>query len=425
MVIIPVILCGGAGKRLWPLSTPEKPKPFLKIDSRPSLFQQTLLRCRTELFHASPIIAANARNRTIVSEQLVDLGMTADLLWEPAARNSCPAIALACFHALARFDDPVLLVQASDHVIESGDEFIESIQSALPFIDDYLVTFGIEATHCETGYGYISCNRLIDPLRSKNCYKVIHFLEKPSVERAKIFVDEGYLWNSGNFLFKANLFLDELRRWNPELFASLSKVFSSSRQMKDGRIFDACQFETLPNVSVDDQVFQLTDKAAVATVRYKWRDIGSWRSLSKYLYDDLDNGDPSLRPVQSVSEPMAGFNETGPVSVKKPWGGFDSLGRGQSYQVKRLEVAPGQVLSLQTHRYRSEHWIIVEGSAEITLEENVFTYGKDEHIHIPVGAVHRIANNRPVPLVLIEIQIGDYLGEDDIIRLDDIYDRIT
>lgn len=422
-MVIPVLLCGGVGKRLWPLSTPENPKPFLRLGHKHSLFQQTLLRCRAPIFNPVPIIVGNRLNISTVNEQLDELGAKAEVLWEPIGRNSCAAIAVACFQALKRSRDPVLFIQACDHLIEPQDEFILSIEAAVVFARNRLITFGIKADKPETGFGYIRQGKLIDRVESCHCYHVDEFIEKPNIEAAVRYCADGYYWNSGNFLINANLFLSELKILQPDLYENVFKAFNRSDASKMRRAFDEEDYEKIQSISVDHGVFQNTQKAAVLEVAYAWRDLGNWAAIADIL--KATNNKPELLTGTGFRDSNFDYQSEldDRQNEKRPWGEFDRLARGKGYQVKRLEVDPGQTLSLQSHRHRSEHWVIISGKAEITLEGSVEDFFPDQSIHIPKGAVHRISNKESDQLVLIEVQIGEYLEEDDIIRFEDVYDR--
>jgi mannose-1-phosphate guanylyltransferase/mannose-6-phosphate isomerase len=464
--VIPIILSGGSGTRLWPLSRASKPKQFLSFGTPHSLFQETLLRCRGALFDARPVIVGADAHRFLLAEDLLEIGVAADILLEPAARNSCAAVAAGCLAALQRDREAIVLVLAADHHIPDAQAFAAAVALAAPeAAAGRLVTFGIEPDRPATGYGYIRPGE-----RLETAFGVEAFVEKPPAARAADYVAQGYLWNSGNFLFGAASFLAELKRLQPAILAAVEQAFGAARRDLDFIRLDAA-FAGAPAISIDHAVMEKTDKAAVLPVAYAWSDVGSWdavldiaardgagnaaighavieagsnnlvhseRRLTALLgVDDLvvvTTPDAVLvagkARAEGVKELVAGLKAAGRAEageaqqIFRPWGNYERLDMAAGYQVKRITVKPGGVLSLQKHRHRAEHWVVVQGEAEVTIDGAVSSLKPNQSVYVPLGSVHRLANRGAAPVVLIEVQTGDYLGEDDIIRLEDSYNRI-
>lgn len=466
MNIIPVILSGGGGSRLWPLSRQSRPKQFLNLSGEHSLFQNTCLRCRNNIFHSRPIIMGSNAHRFLLAEDLREIGVSADIVLEPVSRNSCAAIAVAALHAVKRDPQAVVLVLAADHEINDHNAFVSAVKQGLEDAQDgYLVTFGIIPNHPADSYGYIKPAETL-----KQAKRVEKFVEKPSRELAQTFVKKGYMWNSGNFLFQARIFLQELEKFEPEILAAATASYNNSQADLDFLRIAEEEFEKSPSVSVDFAVMERTELAAVLPVDYQWSDVGSWDSIHRLLpadnagnvaigraeFSDTTNSfsysDHRLTTLIGVSNLVVvetrdavlvvdrdkcedvkglvenlkqkGYKEASEaLQIFRPWGNYEQLDTDEGYQVKRLTVKPGGVLSLQKHRHRSEHWVVVRGIAEVTIEDNKKLVYPNQAAYIPQGAVHRLANHESEPLVLIEVQTGDYLGEDDIIRLEDNYNR--
>ena len=466
MNIIPVILSGGSGTRLWPLSRRSKPKQFLSFTSGRSLFQETALRCVGSPFSARPIIAGADDHRFLIAEDLLEIGIRADILLEPASRNSCAAIALACLLASERSSDAKVLILASDHAIPDNEAFRRSVADAASLADEgMLVTFGVKPSRPATGYGYIK------PGSAEGIgFRIDEFVEKPDFATAEQYLEAGYLWNSGNFLFRASDFLSELAHLAPDVNAAVSKAFAARRMDLDFIRIDEAAFSESPSISVDYAVMEKTRKAAVFPIEYFWSDVGTWDAVGEVnaadskgnvtlgdtaLYDSCGNvvhsqgrltaiigadnlvvvstRDAVLIADRSKAENVrnlvdqlqqAGRREAVEALQNfRPWGNYEQLDISADYQVKRIMVKPGGVLSLQKHRHRAEHWVVVSGQAEVTIDTAVRTLKANESVYIPLGMVHRLANRGSEPLVLIEVQTGTYLGEDDIIRLEDTYNR--
>jgi mannose-1-phosphate guanylyltransferase/mannose-6-phosphate isomerase len=472
-MLTPVILSGGAGTRLWPLSRELHPKQLLALMGERTMLQQTVSRL-DGLGASAPIVVCNDAHRFLVAEQLRQLGIEprATVL-EPFGRNTAPAIALAAHAALAagagdsNASDPVLLVLPADHVIRDVPAFQKVVRSALPAAEQgRLVTFGIVPTAAETGYGYIQHGAPDGAL-----YRIARFVEKPSVERAREFVKSGdYYWNSGMFMFRARRFLEELERCAPQIAQVCRNVFQSAKTDLDFTRIDPKAFEACPSDSIDYAVMEKTADAVVVPLAAGWSDVGSWAALHDasevdgrgnvargdviiedsdgcYLYSEsrlvsavglkdhvvVETKDAVLVAprdrVQDVKKLVARLKEQGRYEhslhreVFRPWGSYDSIAGGGRFQVKRLTVKPGATLSLQMHHHRAEHWVVVSGTARITRGDEVFLLEENQSTFIPIGMQHRIENPGKIPLHIIEVQSGSYLGEDDIVRLEDMYGR--
>ncbi|MCL6713908.1 mannose-1-phosphate guanylyltransferase/mannose-6-phosphate isomerase [Pseudomonas sp. R2.Fl] len=461
----PVLLSGGSGTRLWPLSREAYPKQFLPLASERTMVQDTWLRI-APLAGARPIVVANEEHRFLVAEQLRQIGAPAPhILLEPVGRNTAPAIAAAALQAMTGGDDPVLLVLPSDHVVRDADGFRRAVQAALPAAEaGALVTFGIVPDAPETGFGYIQAEA------GEGLRKVSRFVEKPDAATAQSYLDAGgYYWNSGMFLFRASRYLEELERFRPDIVATVRTAFAEARQDGDFVRLDKDAFAASPSDSIDYAVMEKTAHAMVLPVDIGWNDVGSWSALwevaerdaggnahhgdviavdtrNSYAYaqrlvalvgvDDIvvvETDDAVLVAskdrVQEVKQVVAQLKD-GQRSqavlhreVHRPWGSYDSVDMGQRHQVKRIKVKPGAKLSLQSHAHRAEHWIVVKGVARVTRDNDVFELYENQSTYIPIGAKHRLENPGKEPLELIEVQSGDYLGEDDIVRYSDIYGR--
>ncbi len=466
----PVILSGGSGSRLWPLSRENQPKQFLSLMGDRSLFQETVLRARALPGAASPVTVCAEGHRFMVGEQLQGIGVASGgILLEPVARNTAPAIALAACHLLASDPQAVMLVLPADHLIEDERAFRDAVARAGQLAEqDWLVTFGIQPDYPETGYGYIARGQAL----GEGGYRVARFVEKPALATAQAYLAEGtYAWNSGMFLFKAARYLDELARHAPALHAAACEAYAQARADLDFIRVGAEAFAASPSDSIDYAVMEKTDRAAVVPVSCGWSDIGSWSSLwsvaqrdeqgNRYEGDviSLDTRDSLVRAserrliatigvedlvivdtadatlvarkdrVQDVKGIVDKLKQAGRQEhlfhrkVYRPWGYYDSIDQGERFQVKRIVVKPGAALSLQQHRHRAEHWIVVSGTAEVTCDDKVFELHENQSTYIPLGSVHRLRNTGSEPVELIEVQSGAYLGEDDIVRLEDVYGR--
>jgi mannose-1-phosphate guanylyltransferase/mannose-6-phosphate isomerase len=469
--IFPVVLCGGSGTRLWPLSREAMPKQFLRLTSSRSLLQETLLRLRGLPATEPPIIVANEEHRFMVAEQLrqIDSAPLA-LLLEPVARNTAAAIAIAALQVATRDPQGVMLVLPSDHLIPDTAAFQAAVTSALPAAAaGLLVTFGIRPQWPETGYGYIESG---EPLAIEGgCRKVARFVEKPDAAKADEFVSAGrFLWNSGMFLFPATGYLQELARVAPAVAHACRAAAQDASADLDFVRIGREAFARSPSVSVDHAVLEKTPHAAVLPVQYGWTDLGSWHALWDAVPKDAEGnvlvGDVTAQAssgnyVRAESRLVATLGvrdlvviETADAvlvadkhqvqhlrglverlravrrneviahrTVRRPWGSFDSVDAGDRFQVKRITVNPGGKLSLQMHHHRAEHWVVVSGTARITRGDEVVLLSENESTFIPLGVRHRLENPGRIPLELIEIQSGPYLGEDDIVRFEDVYQR--
>jgi mannose-1-phosphate guanylyltransferase/mannose-6-phosphate isomerase len=469
-MLIPVILSGGSGTRLWPLSRKNFPKQFLPLHGDMSLFQQTIARTGKLDSAAPPIVVCSEEHRFLVAEQLRELKVEgATILLEPVARNTAPAIALAAWQARARDADAVLLVLPADHLIGDVAGFADAVAKAMPTSSQgWLVTFGVRPQSPATGFGYIQRGAALDA----SAFRVAHFVEKPDAATARRYVDAGdYEWNSGMFLFRAQSYLDALQRHAPEMHAASREAFDKSKADLDFVRIDQTAFAASPEKSIDYAVMEKTDHAAVVPVNCAWSDIGSWDALWAASGHDADGnrleGDviavdshncyvhgasrrlvaalgledtvivdtpdavlvaPRAR-VQDVRRVVERLKAAGRQEhlfhrkVYRPWGSYDSIDSGGRFQVKRIIVKPGAALSLQKHFHRAEHWVVVSGTAEVTRNDEVFLLTENQSTFLPLGALHRLRNPGKVPLELIEVQSGSYLGEDDIVRLDDVYGR--
>jgi len=471
-MLTPVILSGGAGTRLWPLSRELYPKQLLALTGERTMLQQTALRL-SGLAAASPVVVCNDAHRFLVAEQLRQLKMdTRAVVLEPFGRNTAPAIALAAVAALkmAAGEDPELLVLPADHVIRDVGAFQKAVRTALPAVQQgKLVTFGIVPSAPETGYGYIQ--RGSESAAAAGLFQIARFVEKPDLERAQQFLQSGdYLWNSGMFMFRAGRYLQELEKFAPQIARVCRAAFENAASDLDFMRIDAKTFENCPSDSIDYAVMEKTSDAVVVPLDAGWSDVGSWSALhdacdadrhgnvsrgdvisedsnGNYLYAEsrlvatvglqdhvvVETKDAVLVApkdrVQDVKKLVTRLKEAGRYEhslhreVFRPWGSYDSIENGERFQVKRLKVKPGATLSLQMHHHRAEHWIVVSGTARITRGEEVFLLEENQSTYIPIGVKHRIENPGMIPLHIIEVQSGSYLGEDDIVRFDDRYGR--
>ncbi|MFM0408787.1 mannose-1-phosphate guanylyltransferase/mannose-6-phosphate isomerase [Paraburkholderia dipogonis] len=473
MQIHPVILCGGSGTRLWPMSRGGYPKQYLKLTGENTLVQQTALRLRGVADIAAPIVVTNNEQRFLVAEQLrqVDVASSAIVL-EPVSRNTAAAIAVSALLALRDSPESLLLVLPSDHVIADEPAFVKAAGHAAQIAKDgYLVTFGITPTEPHTGYGYIRAGAaLVD---GASTYAVDSFVEKPDAATACRFVVEGgYYWNSGMFMLKASTYMEELRRYEPEIALQAELSLKAAQHDNDFVRLDAQAFAASPNISVDHAVMEKTKRAAVVAVaNLGWNDIGSWTALAEIAERDaqgnaqigdvltdavtnsyiraehrlvaaigLDNvvivetADAVLvahrDQAQDVKKIVAQLNTLGRHEsvthrrVVRPWGSYEGIDSGDRFQVKRIVVSPGAQLSLQMHHHRAEHWIVVKGTALVTNGDKEIILTENQSTYIPLGITHRLLNPGKIPLELIEVQSGAYLGEDDIVRFEDTYGRV-
>ena len=474
MNIVPVILLGGSGTRLWPVSRKNHPKQFLNLTGDQTLLQATLSRLEGIDGMESSIVVCNEEHRFTTAEQLTktnrDLG---DIILEPVGRNTAPAVAIAALQALNNHDDEILLlVLPADHVIKDTEKFHTAIKVAADAaMQNHLVTFGVVPTKPETGYGYVKKGSALCEAPAIPFYKVDQFVEKPDLATAKTYFDSGdYLWNSGMFLFKASNFLQELGLFNPEIVSSCKEALDKSQHDLDFIRLDKKSFSSCPSDSIDYAVMEKTHNAVMVSLDAQWSDIGSWDVLWE-IETKGDNGNilrgdilihesnNCLVQAESKLVTLVGVDNLVVVETKdavlvanknnvqdvkfiveqlrandrseanlhrevyRPWGKYDGIDIGERFQVKRITVKPGESTSMQMHYHRAEHWIIVSGQAEITCGEKTFLCSENESAFIPQGSKHRIANPGKLPMEMIEVQTGNYLGEDDIVRFEDQYGR--
>ncbi len=471
--IVPVILSGGSGTRLWPLSRRLYPKQFIPLGGDESLFQSTLKRTTDLGDTHGMLVVCNDEHRFMVAEQLRQANVKeADIILEPVGRNTAPAITVAAIHVLHRNPGAQLLVLPADHTVADLDEFQSAVTAARQAARDMLVTFGVVPVRAETGFGYIRLDRT-NPVKvnERPVYRVSEFVEKPGYNVAKEYLASGdYLWNSGMFLFPADVYLDEIKKLQPGMFETCSRAYEKSRRDLDFIRLDAQEFSKATEISIDYAVMEKTAKAAVVPLESAWSDVGSWRALwQSFAKDGKDNavrGDvieedcsgcyfhasnrliaavgikdqvivetsdavlvmprDRAQEVKSIVEKLkkSGRSEVDlHPRVYRPWGTYETVDKGDRFQVKRIIVYPGQKLSLQAHRHRAEHWIVVNGTAKVTRGEDEFLLNTNESTYIPAGTRHRLENPGSAPLELVEVQSGEYLGEDDITRFDDVYGR--
>jgi mannose-1-phosphate guanylyltransferase / mannose-6-phosphate isomerase len=466
--VIPVILSGGAGTRLWPLSREMYPKQLLSLTGKQTMLQDTARRLAAIAGAIPPIVVCNEAHRFTVAEQLHALAIQPSaILLEPSGRNTAPAVALAALKALKIDPNATLVVAPADHVIRDAGKFQQAAEVAVALAQhDKLITFGIVAHAAETGYGYIRRGEGAGP-----AYPVAQFVEKPPLDLALQYVASGdYYWNSGMFVFKASRYLSELSSLAPDILAACTAALQAAKTDLDFVRIDKAEFIKCRSESIDYAVMEKTQDALVLPLDVGWSDVGSWSSLFDVLPADEEGnvlqGDVMVHDthdcyvhstsrlvaavgmqdhiivetkdailvapkdrVQDVKDLVAKIKKSGRTEsalhreVFRPWGSYDSIDSGDRFQVKRLSVKPGGVLSLQMHHHRAEHWIVVQGAARITRNDEVFLLAENESTYIPVGATHRIENPGKVPLHIIEVQSGSYLGEDDIVRFEDNYGR--
>ena len=486
-MLIPVIMAGGSGTRLWPLSRTAFPKQFIALTSNLTMLQETAARI-SGLSNAAPMVICNEEHRFLVAEQMRQQNLPPSILLEPVGRNTAPAIALAAIKAVADAkasssqENPVLLVLAADHVIEDVDAFQQCVKTLLPQVQaGKFGTLGIVPTDAATGYGYIQ-SAVSSDANSNGTNVVTEFVEKPDAETAARYVADGYLWNSGMFLIRADRYLEELKNCRADIYDACLKSMANTKQDLDFVRIDKTAFEACPDESVDYAVMEplaAKGEVVVAPLDASWNDVGSWSALWEiadkdeqgnvvagqdkenfilqgstncYAYGSSHEGSDKLittlgvdnlvivdtpdallvankDKVQDIKKIVAQIKESGRTQhhqhrkVYRPWGIYDSIDNGERYQVKRITVKPGAKLSVQMHHHRAEHWIVVSGTAKVTNGENTFLVTENESTYIPIGQVHALENPGVLPLEMIEVQSGSYLGEDDIVRFEDKYGR--
>ena len=476
--IIPIILAGGTGSRLWPLSRKSFPKQFLNLleSDEYTMLQKTYKRIENFEGISNPIVICNEEHRFIVAHQMKEINIEPlEIILEPEGRNTTPAITIAALKVLDIFEntniDPILLILSSDHLIKDITNFHKAIKNSISIaLKDNLIIFGVPPTYPATAYGYIKSENFLE----KNKYttsKVDQFIEKPDVKTARfLFKDKKYSWNSGMFVFKASSIIKELKSFSPLIVDNCEKSLEKSNKDLDFLRLEPDSFLKCDDISIDVSVFEQTSKAFVIPLNCGWDDIGSWESIWKVAEKDYDGNSTfgkvlikntknsliksesklvvsiglenvlivetrdsvlvakkdcsqSLKEIVSLMKEK-GFNEgQNHLKIYRPWGSFLTIEKGDTWQIKKIDVNPGASLSLQMHFHRSEHWVIVEGTAKIQIDDTEKIIGSNESVYIPLGVKHRLSNPTKLPLTLIEIQSGSYLGEDDIVRFKDIYNR--
>ena len=467
--ILPVIMCGGAGTRMWPESRESLPKQFIPLLGERSTFQNLLaILCDTSVFEP-PIVITNHDYRFRVGEQLQQMGMKGEIVLEPVRRDSGPAVAVAAELAAQRSPGAIVALLASDHAIAKPDVFKQKCQQAAAAAGGgAIVTFGVTPTHPAIGYGYIRPGEVL--AGETQVRKVDAFVEKPDASRAADYVKQGYLWNSGNFFFRADVMQAELKKFEPRIAAAAAAAVAAARRDLDFLLLDDKAFAAAPKKSIDYAVMERTSAAAVLAADFGWSDIGDWAAVHELSPRDgagnsirghgvvLDGRNVHIRADDQLTA-VVGLDDIVVVTTQdavlvvhagktaqvkqlvdqlklqgrkeavehkrmyRPWGYYQGIDSGARYQVKRIVVTPGGRLSLQKHFHRAEHWVVVRGTAEVTRDETVHLVHENESIYLPIGCVHRMANPGKIDLELIEVQVGSYLGEDDIVRLEDIYNR--
>jgi len=474
MMLIPVILSGGSGSRLWPLSRELYPKQLLPLVNQFTMLQNTIMRAEGISAIMSPIVVCNDDHRFMVAEQMRQLGVeSAAIILEPIGRNTAPAVALAALHALTYEENPLLLVLPADHVINDVDNFHKVIEKGMPSaIAGKLITFGIVPAGPETGYGYIKADKKTNLTGNDSVvFNVDRFVEKPDVTSAEGYLASGdYYWNSGMFMFTARTYLEELGKYAPDMLTACKAAYAKAVVDNDFIRLDRDIFSACPGDSIDYAVMEKTTEAVVSPLNAGWSDVGSWSALWEIgAQDDHGNvlkGDVLLHDTKNcyisaterlvatvgledhvivetadavlvarkdrvqdvkaiVNQLKADKRQEALVHrrVSRPWGAYQSVDNSDRFQVKRITVNPGASLSLQMHHHRAEHWIVVKGTARVVKGEEAILLSENQSTYIPLGVTHRLENPGVIPLELIEVQSGSYLGEDDIVRFEDVYGR--
>ena len=469
-MIKPVILAGGTGSRLWPKSRAALPKQFLSLTSENTMLQDTILRLPSETCSA-PMLICNEDHRFLAAEQLRAASIEhSGIVLEPVGRNTAPAIAIAAMLAMQNGDDPLLLVLAADHLIGDHTAFAHAISQAEKLASTgKLVTFGIVPTEAHTGYGYIKSGAELE----NGGFAVAEFVEKPDLATAQTYLDgKQHFWNSGMFMFKASVYLNEIKQHNPDIFAACEASIANTETDLDFLRINKEAFEACPDDSIDYAVMEKTQSACMVPLDANWNDVGSWSSLWETNENKDANGNACIGDVmlEGVNNSyinaeerlisVIGLDDVVVVETKdavlvanrnkvqdikaivnklkaehrsefefhrevfRPWGSYDSIDNGERYQVKRITVKPGEKLSVQMHHHRAEHWIVVSGTANVTIGEETQMLTENQSVYIPIGAVHALENPGKIQLELIEVQSGGYLGEDDIVRFSDRYGRV-
>lgn len=470
-MLLPVIMAGGTGSRLWPMSRELYPKQFLRLHGVNSMLQETVNRLEG-ISVREPVVICNEEHRFLVAEQLRQINkLSHNIILEPVGRNTAPAIALAALNAISQGDDPIMLVLAADHIINDCDAFHQAINDAIPFAKkDSLVTFGIVPTGPETGYGYIQRGEsTVNDI--SEAFKVKRFVEKPNLETAEQYINSGeYYWNSGMFMFRAKRYIQELDKFRPDILDACKAAMKDSDSDKDFITIDKDKFSACPDESIDYAVMEQTSNAVVVPLDAGWNDVGSWSALwdvsnkdklgnavtgDTFLHDTQNcyiNTDEKLvaavgvdnlvivstkdavlvvdkSKVQDVKKIVEHLKQTKRSEYRRhretyrPWGRSDIIVNEQRFNVNRITVKPGGSFSMQMHHHRAEHWIVLSGTAKVTIGDKTFLITENQSTFIPIGSLHMLENPGKIPLELIEVQSGSYLGDDDIIRVKDHYGR--
>ena len=467
----PVILTGGAGSRLWPVSREFYPKPLLPIFGDKTLLQDTVTRLNSIGAVGNPVFVCNEEHRFLVAEQVRALGKDPEaILLEPKGRNTAPALTIAALYLVDKEADAMMVAMPADHVIPDQETFAAAVEQGGKLAEKgYLVTFGVVADKPETGYGYI---RRGDEIEASGVFHVDRFVEKPDADTAQDYIDAGdYYWNAGIFLLRADRWLEEMEKYQPEMLKACQQAMDNSSRDSDFVRVDKQAFLSSPSDSIDYAVMEKTDRAAVVPLRTDWSDVGSWSAVWEISEQDeagnVSRGDVLTHETKNslfmaenrcvagvglediivveTADAVLVANKNRCQDVKsivnqlkesdrdehrfhrrvyRPWGDYEGIDNGTRYQVKRLTVKPGAQLSLQMHHHRAEHWVVVSGTAKVTRGDDVFILSENESTYIPIGTNHRLENPGSIPLEIIEVQSGSYLGEDDIVRFEDIYNRV-
>ena len=470
-MIVPVILCGGSGTRLWPLSREAYPKQFYSLVGNETLLQSTIRRLSGISNCEKPLLVCKNQHRFLAAEQMRQIGIEyPSILLEPIGRDTAPATACAALNLIQHRDDPIMFVLPADHIITDIQTFGQAVKIGAVLAEQgNLVTFGITPKTAETGYGYIKVSESLNP--DQSAFKVDRFVEKPDLNTARDYVGSGkYYWNSGMFMFKAGRYLEELGQFASEILQACTMAHEKIEKDLDFLRLDAEAFTSCPSNSIDYAIMEKTDSAVVVPLDAGWSDLGSWASLAElgprdqdenvvlgdvvtmnvhncYLRSEarlltaigvkdliaVDSSDALLiahkdhvQEVKALVNHLKTLDREEAVTHRKvyrPWGAYEVIDVSERFQVKRIMVRPGGILSLQMHHHRAEHWIVVRGTAKVTRGDQVLLLTEDQSTYIPIGVNHRLENNGVIPLELIEVQTGSYLGEDDIVRLEDVYGR--
>ena len=468
MKILPVIMCGGSGTRVWPESRESLPKQFIPLVGDLSTFQMAIQVLGDPIFEA-PVVISNHAYRFLVGEQLLEMGRTARIVLEPTGRDSGPAVAIATELAARLAPDTIVAVLAADHVIQNKAGFVALCRDAArAAAQGHIVTLGVKPNHAATGYGYIQPGRPV--VEGQDVFAVNSFVEKPDKATAERYIAEGYLWNSGNFFFRADVMQKELRAFEPAMIEAAADAVARATTDLDFTLLDTDAFNRATKKSIDYAVMEKTALAAVVPADIGWSDVGNWSAVWELSDKDAEGNSVRGRGVVMGAEnvhirshdhltTVVGVSDvivvtthdavlvvghqhgdkvkqlverlkvekrreaTEHIRSYRPWGYYQSIDNGPRYQVKRIVVKPGAALSLQKHYHRAEHWIVVKGAAEVTRGNEIVLVHENESIYLPIGTIHRMVNPGKIDLELIEVQTGSYLGEDDIIRIEDVYNR--